>query len=161
MKEQLSALMDGELDLDNNPHLYTALSKNDEAEKCWSTYHLIGDIMRGEFQAQNGLHAKVMHKLDSEPTVLAPRPNLRKSMQLNHVIPVAASVAAVAFVGWMVWQSQNVGVQQQMPAPSLAQNNPAPEALNNYMLAHHEYAPSNGMQHTYDIKPATYSEAGN
>jgi len=161
MKEQLSALMDGELDLDDNPHLYTALSKNDEAEKCWSTYHLIGDVMRGEFQVQNGLHAKVMRQLHSEPTVLAPRRSLRNLLQLNHMVPMAASMAAVAFVGWIVWQSQNVGVQQPIPSPSLAQNNIAPEALNNYMLAHHEYAPSNGMQHAYDIKPATYSEAGN
>jgi len=159
MKEQLSALMDGELDLDANPHLYKALSRNDEAEKCWSTYHLIGDVMRGELQVQNGLHAKVMRQLEAEPTVLAPRRSLRSVLQLNHVIPVAASAAAVAFVGWIVWQSQNVGVQQQIPTPSLAQNNPAPEALNNYMLAHHEYAPS--MQHGYDIKPATYSESGN
>lgn len=159
MKEQLSALMDGELDLDANPHLYTALTKNDEAEKCWSTYHLIGDVMRSEFQVQSGLHGKVMRQLESEPTVLAPRRNMRSSLQLNHVIPAAASAAAIAFVGWMVWQSQNVGLQPQVSTPSLAQNHIAPEALSNYMLAHHEYAPS--MQHASDIKPATYSETGN
>lgn len=159
MKEQLSALMDGELDLDANPHLYTALCKSDEAEKCWSTYHLIGDVMREEFQLQTGLQTKVMQQLESEPVVLAPRRSLRNSMQLSHVIPVAASVAAVAFVGWMVWQSQNVGVQSQIPTPSIAQNTLSPESLNNYMLAHHEYAPSNGMQRAYDIEPATYSEA--
>jgi hypothetical protein len=36
-----------------------------------------------------------------------------------------------------------------------------PEALTDYMLAHQEYAPSNGMQHNFDIRPVTYSESPN
>jgi sigma-E factor negative regulatory protein RseA len=162
MKEQLSALMDGETDLDESPHLYTALCKSDEAEACWSTYHLIGDVMRGEFRVQNGMYSKIMQQLESEPTVLAPqRRTLRERLQHRHVVPVAASFAAVAFVGWIVWQSQNVGVSPQAPTPSIAQNTLSPESLNNYMLAHHEYAPTYGMQHAYEIQPATYSETGN
>lgn len=161
MKEQLSALMDGELDLDANPHLYTALRKSDEANKCWSTYHLIGDVMRGDIQVQTGLHTKVMQQLESEPVVLAPRRSLYNLVRVNHVVPMVASIAAVAFVGWIVWQSQNVAIQSPLPTPSVAQNTISPEALNNYMLAHHEYAPGNGMQHGYDIQSATYSESGN
>lgn len=159
MKEQLSALMDGELDLDTNPYLYTALCKSNEAEHCWATYHLIGDVMRNEFQLQAKLRAKVMQQLESEPVVLAPQHSLRSLMQMNRIIPLAASAAAMAFVGWMVWQSQNIGIPSQTPAPSIAQNTISPEALNNYMLAHHEYAPSTGIQRTYNIESATYSEA--
>lgn len=159
MKEQLSALMDGELDLDTNPHLYTALCRSDEAGKCWSTYHLIRDAMRGDVCVQTGLCARVMQSLEGEPVVLAPRRRLRR--QLQRAMPVAASVAAVAFVGWMVWQSQSGAVAPESTQPSIAQNTISPDALNNYMLAHHEYAPSNGMQHAYDVKPATYSESGN
>jgi len=161
MKEQLSALMDGELELEANPHLYTALRKSNEAAECWSTYHLIGDVMRGELPMRAGLHARVMQQLESEPIVLAPRNRLRKVLHSAHVVPMAASVAAVAFVGWMVWQSQGVAVQSDLAQPTVAQNAIPPEALNSYMLAHHEYAPSNGMQHAYDVRPVTFSEAGN
>lgn len=161
MKEQLSALMDGEVDMEANPHLYTALCKSDEACKCWFTYHLIGDAMRGDLRMQTGLYARIMRSLESEPAVLAPRRRLHDMLQLPYMVPMAASAAAVAFVGWVVWQSQGVAVQPELPQPSIAQNTMAPEALNNYMLAHHEYAPSNGMQHAYDIKSVTYAESGN
>lgn len=161
MKEQLSALMDGEVDLEASPHLYTALCKSDEASKCWFTYHLIGDALRGDLRMQTGLHARIMQTLASEPTVLAPRRRWRDMLQLPHMVPMAASVAAVAFVGWVVWQSQGTAVQPDLPQPSMAQNAVPPEALNNYMLAHHEYAPSNGMQHAYAVTSATYTESGN
>lgn len=159
MKEQLSALMDGEIDLDRNPHLYTALCKSDEASKCWFTYHLIGDALRGDLRMQTGLQGRVMQALESEPTVLAPRRRLRDLVQLPFMLPMAASVAAVAFVGWVVWQSQ--GLQPDMAPPAMAQNAVPGEALSNYMLAHHEYAPSNGMQHAYDVNTVTYAETGN
>jgi sigma-E factor negative regulatory protein RseA len=159
MKEQLSALMDGEVDLDDNPHLYTALCKSEEAGKCWFTYHLIGDAMRGDLRMQAGLHARIMESLEAEPVVLAPRRRLRD--YLPSMAPLAATAAAVAFVGWVVWQSQGVAVQPEMPAPTIAKNELPPAALNNYMLAHQEYAPSNGLQHAYDVTSVTYAESGN
>ncbi len=160
MKEQLSALMDGEVDLDESPHLYTALCKSEEAGKCWFTYHLIGDTLRGDLRMQSGLCARVMDKLEAEPVVLAPRRRLRDRMP--SMAPLAASVAAVAFVGWVVWQSQGIAVQVGTPAtPTMAKNELPPEALNNYMLAHHEYAPSNGLQRAYDVQSVTYAEPGN
>ena len=161
MKEQLSALMDGEVDLEANPHLYTALCKSDEASKCWFTYHLIGDTLRGDLRMQTGLYGRIMHSLESEPAVLAPRRRWREMLQLPYMVPMVASAAAVAFVGWVVWQSQDVTVQPGLPQPSMAQNATPPEALNNYMLAHHEYAPSNSMQHAYDVTSATYTESSN
>jgi sigma-E factor negative regulatory protein RseA len=159
MKEQLSALMDGEIDLDQNPHLYTALCKSDEASKCWFTYHLIGDALRGDLRMQTGLHSRIMQALEAEPTVLAPRRRWRNLVQTPFTVPMAASAAAIAFVGWIVWQSQ--GTQPEMAPPAMAQNVVPGEALNNYMLAHHEYAPSNGMQHGYDVSTVTYAEPAN
>ena len=161
MKEQLSALMDGELELEANQHLYTALRKSAEAAECWATYHLIGDVMRGELPMHAGLHARVMQQLEAEPVVLAPRHRLRNVLHSAHVVPMAASAAAVAFVGWMVWQSQGVAVRPDLAQPTVAQNTISPEALDNYMLAHHEYAPSNDMQHAYDVRPIAFSESGN
>jgi sigma-E factor negative regulatory protein RseA len=161
MKEQLSALMDGELDLDSNPHLYSALRKNGEAAESWATYHLIGDVMRGDLPIHPQLQERIMQRLEAEPVVLAPRRRLRELLHSSYAMPMAASFAAVAFVGWMVWQAQGVAVQPETAQPSLAQNTISPEALNGYMLAHQEYAPSNGMQHAYDVKQVAYSETGN
>lgn len=142
MKEQLSALMDGELDMDANPHLYTALRKSDEAAECWSTYHLIGDVMRGNLPLQMGLRSRIMQQLESEPVVLAPRRRLRDVLRSNYAVPMMATAAAVAFVSFMVWQPQGTGLKADLAQPSVAQNTISPEALNNYMLAHHEYAPA-------------------
>ncbi len=163
MNEQISALMDGELDMDANPHLYAALRKGGEATENWATWHLIGDAMRNEAMAQSGLHARIMQQLESEPAILAPRRRLLDVFRATYAVPMAASAAAVAFVGWMVWQSQGgIALQPELPQPAVAQNAISPEALNGYMLAHHEYAPSNGMQHAYDnIRPVTYSQSGN
>jgi sigma-E factor negative regulatory protein RseA len=161
MKEQLSALVDGELDMDGSPHLYTALRKSGEAVECWSTYHLIGDVMRGDLRLQAGLQARIMQRLEAEPVVLAPRRRLHEMLHSGYAMPMAASAAAVAFVGWMVWQAQGVDVQPNLARTSIAQNTISPEALNSYMLAHQEYAPINGMQRAYDVKQVTYSEPGN
>lgn len=162
MKEQISALMDGELEMDSNPHLYAALRKGGEATQDWAVWHLIGDAMRGEAMAQPGLPARVMQQIEAEPTILAPRRRVFDAFRSAYAVPMAASAAAVAFVGWMVWQSQGgIALQLDLAQPSIAQNAMPPEALNGYMLAHHEYAPSNGMQHAYDIRPVTYSESGN
>jgi sigma-E factor negative regulatory protein RseA len=161
MKEKLSALMDGELDLDSSPHLYTALRNSGEAAECWSTYHLIGDAMRGDLSMQKGLHARIMQQLEAEPVVLAPQRRLRNVLRETYVVPMTATAAAVAFVGWMVWQSQGVALQSDLPQPAVAQNAISPDVLNNYMLAHHEYASTNGMQQAYEIRPVKYSESGN
>lgn len=161
MKEQLSALMDGELGMDASPHLYTALRKSDEAAECWSTYHLIGDAMRGDLSLKTDLQQRIMQQLEAEPVVLAPRRKLRDVFSSAYAVPVMATAAAVAFVSLMVLQPQGAGLNSELAQPSVAQNAISPDALNSYMLAHHEYAPSNGMQHAYDIRPATYSEPGN
>ena len=48
MKEQISALMDGDLALEDAEYLMTAIKANGEATQAWSTYHLMGDVMRGD-----------------------------------------------------------------------------------------------------------------
>jgi len=162
MKEQLSALMDEEVDLDASPHLYAALRKGGEAGQCWATWHLIGDVMRGELPVSEDLHARIMRQLEAEPVVLAPRRRLRDILDSAYAVPMAATAAAVAFVGWMVWQGQGGMDPAYDPAqPSIARNAISPESLNSYMLAHHEYAPSNAMLHTGDVRTVIYTEPGN
>lgn len=151
MKDQISALMDGELALNSSEHIYTALKAGGEAKECWSTYHLIGDIMRGTALMKADFQQHLMQKLDAEPTVLAPR--ARKPYAKSPALwSAAASVSAVMFVGWMVLQQQSqtgVAVNPQEVAQSL----PA-----EYLLAHQASAASSAA---YYIQPATYSSSGN
>jgi len=97
-----------------------------------------------------------MQRLENEPTVLAPR---RKSYKPPLMLSAAASVAAVAFVGWIALQQQT---QAPTPAaPVLAQNNISPESVKSYLLAHQELSPENNMHAAYYVHPVAYAGNGN
>jgi sigma-E factor negative regulatory protein RseA len=158
MKDQISALMDDELEVEASDHLLEAMKKGSEYYECWSTYHLIGDAMRGNPELGAGFHQRLMERIDSEPTVLAPKRKL--TVKRTHLMSAAASVAAVMFVGWMVLQQQAQAPSQDLPAASVAQSNVSPESMNAYLLAHQELSPESGIQASY-ARPVAYSESGN
>lgn len=159
MKDQISALMDDELDPEASEHLFEALTKDSEYYACWSTYHLIGDSLRGTPQFSPDFHQRLMQRIAAEPTVLAPRRKI--TVKRTHLMSVAASVAAVMFVGWMVLQQQTQQPAQDLNPASVAQNSVPPESFNSYLLAHQDLAPDNGMQTAYYVRPVTYAEHGN
>jgi len=156
MKQQLSAMMDGEIDLDANPHLLIAVTRSDEISKSWAEYHLIGDVLRQEAMQVN-VTTRVMQQLANEPTVLAPRTRI-KTLSLPRYA-AAASVAAVTLVGWMAWHgepaSTHASVAQNIAKEPVAMTS---EAFDSYLLAHAEYAPSNGLQRNRDVQLVAYSE---
>lgn len=147
MKENLSAWMDGELGDQQTGQLPQQLKRDAELRSDWDCYHLIGDALRG-VQGPD-LCAKICARLETEPTVLAPQ-HRGTSEKLRWIgLSAAASIAAVAFVGWMALS----GVQQDsvqvaaMPAAEVKQRAvPAGEVANDYLLAHQRYSPSNAMQ---------------
>jgi sigma-E factor negative regulatory protein RseA len=150
MKDQISALMDDDLAVDTADHLITSVKAGGESAECWATYHLIGDVMRGNPIFKVDFHSRLMQTLEAEPTVLAPRGNARKFFARTPIMwSVAASVAAVAFVGWMVLQQQVQNGADATPI-EIAQNLPS-----EYLLAHQASAPSSAA---YYIQPATYTE---
>ncbi|KLN64398.1 RseA family anti-sigma factor [Vibrio sp. VPAP30] len=65
-KEKLSALMDGEL-VDKS--LITELEKDQDSLQTWQSYHLIGDVMRGEApeQPEWNIAESVALALEGEP----------------------------------------------------------------------------------------------
>ena len=157
MKDQISALMDGELELESSDHVFDAIGKKDgEPYQCWSTYHLIGDAMRGHPHFGADFHGRLMQRIDDEPTVFAPKRKL--TIKRTHVMSLAASVAAVMFVGWMVLQQQAHAPLQDISSATVAQNNVSPEAMNSYLLAHQELSPDSGV--AYYVRPVTYAENG-
>lgn len=144
MKEKISSLMDGGLALEDAEYLMTALKVDGEAAESWSTYHLIGDVMRGNNVLRRDMTASIMQEIAKQPTVLAPKATL--SVNKPIIWSVAASVAAVFFVGLVLLNQQS---QEATLAPiEIAQNVPS-----EYLLAHQSMSPSNAA---YFIQPAAF-----
>ncbi len=114
--------------------------------KSWATYHLIGDVIRCNQVLRQDMTASIMQAIANQPAVLAPKPILAKSKQV--VWSVAASVAAIFFVGLVVLNQQS---QEANVAPiEIAQAVPA-----EYLRAHQSMSPSNAA---YFIQPASFSQ---
>ncbi len=140
--------MDDEIPMDESDHLMIAISSESEVSDCWSTYHLIGDVMRGNPMLSHDFTERLMAKIGEEPTVLAPKAK-RSFFNMSMLLSVAASMAAVTFVGWMVLQQQ---VQPNGVAPIEIANNIPTE----YLLAHQSMASSSAA---YYIQPASFTQA--
>ncbi len=154
MKDQISALVDDEISLHDAEYLYTALKAEGESRECWMTYHLIGDAMRGSPIFNSDMRSRIMQQLDNAPAVLAPRASVTSTVQVAKKSPVlwsvAASVAAVMFVGMIVLQQQSQTAEELMPM-EIAQNFPA-----EYLQAHQSLAPSSSA---YYIQSAAFTES--
>jgi sigma-E factor negative regulatory protein RseA len=100
-EEDLSALMDGELDAAESA---CARWRDDpELRSRWHAYHLIGDVLRSEELASSrGRDAKFLsdlrQRLADEPVVLAPEAVVRPRRSWMAPAAVAAGFAAVAGV---------------------------------------------------------------
>jgi sigma-E factor negative regulatory protein RseA len=161
MKDRISMLMDGELDRRDAASALDALRRDGEALQAWHTYHLIGDSLRDCRLLSAGFEARLGKRLADEPTVLAPR-RLPREPRLRFALSAAASVAAVALVGWLAFAPQKAGEQetlakaggerraaaaapvaQQPAAPVIV---PLPSAANDYLLAHQGFSPRLDLQ---------------
>jgi sigma-E factor negative regulatory protein RseA len=155
MNDRISALMDGEVDQKSAAQLIEALTRDAEAVRTWRNYHLIGDAMRGGLLLSEGFTERLAQRLAAEPTVLAPRRIGTESPRLFTVSAAAASLAAVAFVGWMAFAPQTL-VAPASVAPTVAQIQapveakpvlvPLPNAANDYLLAHQGFSPRVSLQ---------------
>ena len=123
-KEQLSALMDGDL---SAVAVLDELGMDPALQGIWARYHLIGDAMRSELPAnlQLDLSDSIMLALEDEPTILAPKavetkpvapqvqpaakvvPLFRRVGQQLGQYAIAASVAAAVIFGVQHYQGQN------------------------------------------------------
>ncbi|WP_421319820.1 sigma-E factor negative regulatory protein [Aeromonas veronii] len=114
-KEQISALMDGDL---SDAEVLNELEMDSDLQDTWGRYHLIGDAMRGDLPVnlQLDLSDSIMAALEDEPTILAPKPvktdsNVvplfrRVGQQLGQYA-IAASVAAAVIFGVQQYQGQD------------------------------------------------------
>ena len=152
MKERLSALMDEELGGAEADGCLARLAEDDALRETWRVYHLIGDALRGH--AGHGLPPAFAQRLAGEPTVLAPRRAARPAARRTwYALSAAASVAAVALVGWMalpffeapapIAKAPEVPVIAAVSLPPAVV--PPAQGVNDYVLAHQRFSPSSAM----------------
>ncbi|MFQ1955664.1 RseA family anti-sigma factor [Aeromonas veronii] len=93
-KEQISALMDGDL---SDAEVLNELEMDSDLQDTWGRYHLIGDAMRGDLPVnlQLDLSDSIMAALEDEPTILAPKPVETAPVLQPAVAPVKTDVNVV------------------------------------------------------------------
>ncbi|MBU0751051.1 MAG: sigma-E factor negative regulatory protein [Gammaproteobacteria bacterium] len=105
MRTEISALLDGELEVHEAKPALDGLRKVEELRTAWDEYHLIGAALRGEERLATALTARVMAGLEHEVTVLAP-PRRRTESWQRPLVALVASLAGVAVVGWVAFAPQ-------------------------------------------------------
>jgi sigma-E factor negative regulatory protein RseA len=148
--------MDGELEDSDAGFVIDRVLKENEARSRWSTYHLISDAFRNEYLLSRDFVSNVSERLVDEPTVLAPKTRPNPVLQIRkHALSAAASVAAVAVVGWLAFAYNPLTSDSVTPVASLPpQATPSagvrPVALDGsvraYLFAHQEYSPTTQIQ---------------
>ena len=156
--DRISAFMDGETGPSEAQQTLLRLKQSGECCETWKTFHLIGDIMRGEPVLHDDFTARFRQRMAQEPPLLAPRINWRKTTHL--ALSAAASLAAVAVVLTLVLtdnplkpqapvaaapKSEVTQVLQAaaLPQPVSAANQ---SRVNEYLMAHQEFSPSTTLQ---------------
>ncbi len=156
--EKISALIDGELEEREAQQQFARLKQDHELAHSWATFHLIGDAMRGERALSQGFGERLTLRLAGEPTVLAPRPVASRRF-VAYALSAAASLSAVALVGWMALfnnplapqpdlaQAPNTTPPAATPTPSAQLASvPSEGRMNEYLIAHQEFSPSTEIQ---------------
>ncbi len=147
MKQQISALMDGELFEDEAENFLGQVKNDPSVRKNWAVYHLIGDVLRQPEHIHCDLSAKVRERLVDEPTVMAPRSHAVKQKMRTFALSAAASLTAVGVVAWMSMQIS----PEAVPRMAMQQAAVQPVSMqiktntNDYLIAHQEFSPSMAM----------------
>lgn len=163
--EQISALMDEQLDEKEQEMALDSLLSDIEAQKMWQEYHLIRDCLQNH-QTKLGFDVKksLIERLKQEAILFVPKVSSKGSHWRGFA--VAASVAAVTIAVWQAWpnmqnkdaslmattvQMQNVAANDpqssgsSVPTLAIATTN-EPVHVNSYLRAHQE-AMGDGLVH--------------
>src|SRR5690242_12498499 len=154
--DKISALMDGELDARQANEQFARLKQDGGLVDTWNSFHVVGDALRGDSALSPEFRRKMAERLAAEPTVLAPQRSTVRRVT-TYALSAAASVAAVALVGWVAFVSNPIAPQQELakapavPAPAAAPSTqlasvPSDGKMNEYLIAHQEFSPSTSIQ---------------
>jgi sigma-E factor negative regulatory protein RseA len=111
--DELSSLMDGELEASAVGRACGQWRDSDEAQAQWHAYHLIGDVLRSDDLASGGAHDAAFltafrERLAQEPVVLAPMPAATPAVEnqahqrRSWGAPIAVAAGFVAVAGVLV-----------------------------------------------------------
>ncbi len=141
MTQEISALMDGEVHKAEVDGIIKACHQHAQHKDAWRCYHLIGETLRAEHGHRPGLEQRILSKLDSEPTVLAPRRRVWAPALPRLALAAAASLATVSAVAWLAFQ------QAPAPQPQIVRVTPpliavpvVVNAVDDFVLAHREFS---------------------
>ena len=115
--ERISQLMDGELGAQSARGELNRLRQDQALRERWDVFHLIGDTLRGEGTMLPGFGDRFAQRLTQEPTVLAPRRRWPVKTLAAYAMSAAASLAAVAWVGWFALGTAPMVAPVVAPAP--------------------------------------------
>jgi negative regulator of sigma E activity len=151
MTQEISSLMDGELQAHEAERAIRGCCADSEAARKWQEYHLISDVLRGGRPHPSGTAGRVSKALEAEPAIVA-RPRRVLETTFGRVaLAAAASVATIGVVGWIGSQgvqpvpggavAKNPAaiqpVAHQAPAPLPASAETAPD-VQEYLAAHRQ-----------------------
>jgi sigma-E factor negative regulatory protein RseA len=150
MNDRISALMDGELQGKGADEVIDSLERDGQAAETWRLYHLMSDAIHEQPLLSEGFTRRLGERLAAEPTVIAPGRLPGRTPAQRFAYAAAASIAAVALVGWLA-------LTPPRPAePPLAKVQPAaapatttvslPAQANDYLLAHQGFSPRVSLQ---------------
>lgn len=161
IKEQLSVLLDDELDEAEQALLLRQLSRNPELCSRLSRYQLISDAMHDNLPrcVDPAFHTRVTAALPAQGPARAAAPVASRLLRPAAGLALAASVAVVAVVSLQNVREQSPASPQAVASAHTAdgyiraQDTPVPVAsvhtapgLDIYLVNHNEYAVNPGMQ---------------
>ncbi|TJZ67781.1 sigma-E factor negative regulatory protein [Chitiniphilus eburneus] len=138
MKEQLSALIDSELEAKEHDRLLGQLSVDGDLRQDWQDWHLVGDVMQEHPLLSPDFMKRFSDRLAAEPIVMVPA--RRRSLLRRALVPLSAA-ASVAFVSVVGWQAYYSAVRNNAaPAVALAQQTQGVDdeglRMQSYLAAH-------------------------
>jgi len=147
MNDQVSALVDGELNGTTAGFCVDRVSKDRDLRTEWALFHLIGDHLRGEAAVMSiGFSQRLSERLAAEPVRLLPR-----AVSAWLPLSIAASLIGVGVVAWVVLSVDPQQASELAVAPNfmsadvqLARQS-MPEGTRDYLIAHQGVSPSGAL----------------
>ena len=161
MTQEISSLMDGELESHEAERAIRSCCASSEAAGKWQEYHLIGDVLRGGKPHPTGTAERVRLALESEPVIVARPKRVLETTFGRVALAAAASVATIGVVGWIGSQGGAPvagGVVAKNPAaiqPVAHQPKPAISPAPEEYLTAHRQIPSPDLYRTVNNRPGS------